>query len=158
MPRRRKPSALRAIDGGADHRPRNLDEPKPPVSATVPVCPDWIGEYGRALWDQQAPLHHRLGTLTEADHPAFAAMCEAWDTYRRAVVGLRDELTHVTPNNGVSAKPEASVRKQALADFSKLANEFGLTPAARARIKANPPDGHEDPVKSYQKARPQRPA
>ncbi len=151
------PTRLAAVRGFPGKRRPNDQEPEPPSSPTVPVCPEWIGDYGRALWAQQAPISHQIGTLTDADVPAFTAWCEAWDTYRRAVEALRESLTHVTHTNGETARPEATLRKQALADWTRLAAEFGLTPASRTRIKAHPPSPHVDPVDAFMGRRPARP-
>jgi P27 family predicted phage terminase small subunit len=156
--RKGRPAHLTLAAGNPGRRPVNTAEPSPPVSPTVPACPDWIGDYGRALWEQQAPISHKIGTLTDADVPAFTAWCEAWDTYRRAVDALKDTLTHLTPNNGESARPEAALRKQALADWTRLGAELGFSPASRTRIKANPPNAHINPIDAFKAQRPARPA
>ena len=156
--RKAQPAHLKALRGNTGHRPIRADEPTPPSAPFAPACPEWIGEHGQALWAQQAPISHALGTLTQADVPAFTAWCEAWDTYRRAVEALAEDLTHETPNNGCSVRPEVTVRKQALADWTRIGAELGYSPASRTRIKATPPNAHSDPVTDFARQRPARPA
>jgi P27 family predicted phage terminase small subunit len=151
------PTAKAALLGFPGKRARNLAEPQPPSSPTVPPSPDWIGDHGRAYWEQQAPIAHQAGLLTELDVAAFAAKAESWDTYRRATIALQSGFTHSTPNNGESPKPETAIRKQALADWIRLAIEFGMTPSARSRIRANPPTPHLNPVDAFRAQRPARP-
>lgn len=131
-----KPTALKILAGNPGKRRLNRDEPAgiPLDPATPPEAPDWIGSYGQELWKRQAALDIRRGVLTRDKLPAYEALCEAYDLYRTASAELAKGLTHETPNNGTSVRPEVTVRKQAFADFKALLLEFGWTAAAASRI------------------------
>lgn len=126
------PTALKVLRGNPGRRPLNVDEPKPPIPDQVPPCPAWLGPEGRAFWRQQAPIHHQLGTLTAVDIPAFTALAATWDGWRK------------------------DADSDTLRCWIKLCNDFGMTPAARTRIRAHPPDAHDDPIQAFTRARPVR--
>lgn len=138
---KRKPTALDKLDGGASHRRRNRNEPKPPPSEAD--CPTWLrGDApARAIWNAEAPRMIQLGLLTTADRLMFAALCERAALYYRASKRLRrakrgeDPLVDVTKSNGRVARPEISIAKGALDGFRQIASAFGMTPADRTRIE-----------------------
>jgi len=126
-----KPSALDKLDGGASHRRRNPNEPKPPASAAT--CPDWLrgDPIARRIWDAEAPTMIRLGLLTVADRLLFAALCERAAVYWRAARKLRRGLTHKNRANGRVKLPEVDIAKGALDGLKQLAAAFGMSPSDR---------------------------
>jgi P27 family predicted phage terminase small subunit len=136
-----KPSALDKLDGGASHRRRNRNEPKP--AASDARCPSWLrgDPIARAIWRAEAPAMIRVGLLSVADRLAFAALCERAALYRRAVLRLRklpkgeDQLLFETKANGKQPRPELGIAKEALAGFRQFAAAFGMTPADRKGLE-----------------------
>lgn len=126
-----KPSALDKLDGGASHRRKNPDEPKP--SASEATCPDWLRGDAVAMrvWESEAPRLIRLGLLTVVDRLLFAALCERASVYWRAARTLRRGLTHAQRANGRVRVPEVEIAKGALGDLKQLAAAFGMSPADR---------------------------
>lgn len=136
-----KPSALDKLDGGASHRRRNRNEPKPPASPLA--CPAWLrgDPTARAIWQAEAPQMIRLGLLTTADRMLFAALCERAALYRRAVLQLRkvpkgeDALLAENKANGKLPRPELSIAKDALQGLRQLTAAFGMSPADRKGLE-----------------------
>ena len=139
--RKPKPLALDKLDGGASHRRRNRHEPKPPASEAA--CPDWLrGDLlARAIWDEEAPRHITIGTLTVVDRLMFSVFCERAALYRRAVLRLRrapkggDLLLAETRSNGKQPRPEIAIAAGALKGLREIAASFGMTPTDRKGLE-----------------------
>ncbi len=109
--RKPKPTSLKILTGTQPCR-INRNEPKIP-SAASPEAPSWVGDYGREMWRDLAPILAKAGLLSEGDLAAFSLLCNEYDGVRRDPLnaGSRDR-------------------------YRRLLVEFGLTPSARSRIKA----------------------
>ena len=143
----RKPSALRVLEGnggrGLSRRPVNGGEPIPPSG--IPAMPAHLSAAARVVWKQMAEKLHRTHLLTSIDGNAFECYCVAVATRRKAQRVLdRKGLTFTAPSGYVQQRPEVSIARQALEDVRRFSAEFGLTPAARARISLPALEGEED--------------
>jgi P27 family predicted phage terminase small subunit len=132
-PRTKKPTKLKVIQGTfrKDRAPAN--EPKPrPIAPSMPA--DLSGR-ARTLWKRLKSKLEKLELLTELDGPMFTTMCEAWARWYDARARLRGVLRSQTKVKDLALirKAELSVER-AEHSFRLLANEFGLSPAARARL------------------------
>ncbi len=137
--RRKKPTALKVLQGTArpDRCPANEPKPKP----IAPEPPAWLDRTGKATWRKYAPMLERLGLLTEADGESLAAYCAAVSRYVAATKRLK-KVTRENPDDiEAIRKAEISVEK-AEQSMRLLSNEFGLTPASRARINL-PPEAND---------------
>lgn len=134
-----KPSALDKLDGGASHRKRNRQEPKPPASSGA--VPYFLrgNPAAAAIYRALAPGRVKLGLLCEGDELAFAALCNEAAIYWRASRKLTRDLTQPNDQHGKIKRPEIDIRAGALAGLTKLAAAFGMTPADRARLEIAPP-------------------
>ena len=140
------PIPLREKAGNPSKRPiPKVIRPKP----LAPEAPAGLGRFGGKLWKTLAPKLEPLGLLTEVDGPAFAALCMTYEIAQRArkelaKAELADKDTH---NSRLRRHPAVQVQKEALRDLKVWLVEFGLTPAARARLAISgvPGDDSEDP-------------
>lgn len=73
---------------------------------------------------------------------ALAVYCETWSRYVKAVQQCRAEgLVLTNPGSGrTHANPAAAIAHTAAAQMLRFAQEFGLTPAAEARLATAPID------------------
>jgi len=136
MARRTKPTVLKVLHGDDKVHPGrvNAHEPKPDLLLSMDP-PMELDSIAREVWDHFAPMLHRMRLLTEADVLSLAAMCTSWSTYRQASATVQREGTLTMGARGQLVRnPAALVAKDALADYMRLACEFGLTPSSRARI------------------------
>lgn len=142
MGRTKKPAALKLLDGNPGKRPI-LVEPKPVPIA--PECPIWLSDFAQEEWARVYEKLERLGLLTEVDGTAFEAYCTAYGQFKEAHLILREKgLTFSTPNGYEQQRPEVAIANNAAKVMRGFMIEFGLTPAARARLGKEPKAGDDD--------------
>lgn len=129
-----KPTALKVLDGNPGRRPLNLNEPKPRPIA--PDCPSWLDAGAKREWRRIAPALERLGLLTEIDGAALAAYCQSYSRWRQSQEVLRKKgLTFETASGYLMPRPEVGIGNRALIELRAFCTQFGMTPAARARMQ-----------------------
>lgn len=111
--RKPKPTALKLLDGTRKDR-INTDEPSAPPAELDP--PEWLYKMARDHWIELAPILSRAGLLTQADRPALALLCEAFQRFRH--------------------DPEDTKARDL---YRRMLAEFGLTPSSRSRLKTSEP-------------------
>lgn len=113
---------------GAEPRNASSAAPKPPP----PVGPGTFRErYAQTLSD--------AGVLTGQDAPAFDILGQAYWIASKAASQLEREPFTRDDENGVERKsPWLQIWRDAAATFRAYAAEFGMTPAARARVTPAP--------------------
>jgi P27 family predicted phage terminase small subunit len=88
-----------------------------------------------------------LGLLTRIDRAALATYCQAYGRWVTAELALakmasRDLLSAglmiKTTNGNLIQNPLVGTANRAMLDMLRIAAEFGMTPASRARIEAGP--------------------
>ena len=79
----------------------------------------------------------QLGLLTEMDMAAFAGYCQAYARWKEAEEFMTQHGTIVKTKSGYWQQvPQVSIAQTYLKIMNKIAEQFGLTPAARSRITA----------------------
>lgn len=146
---RRTPTRSKIIQGTFRKDRSNFDEPQPEPPQEL-EAPKWLDQYGRECWDGHVPELVKTGVLTSVDMFLFAAVCERWSTYRRAVDETKTNLTHQTKSNGECSKPEISIAKAMFDQFRQGLAEFGCSPSSRGKVKAVPPKD-DNPFEKYRK-------
>lgn len=137
----KKPTALKRLQGNPGKRRLPKDEPTPPpadprVPASMPACPDFLDKAARAEWEEIVPQLIELGVLARVDRAALAAYCQAWSRWREAERLLAGEgLTYMSPTGVVKKNPAVGIAADAQKLMRQFLIEFGLTPAARARLR-----------------------
>ncbi len=132
--RKPKPSHLKVISGNPGKRPIP-ENPQPKTLSLDEKPPNWIGKYGQELWEARAPELIELGILTKADRPMFEILCCTWNMFREALEIMNREGLSVKDERGLPRKnPIWTLYNSAAKDFSKLAQEFGMTPVSRQRL------------------------
>lgn len=154
--RKPKPTNLKLIAGTDRADRRNDAEPKP--APALPAPPAFLSEEAKAEWTRTAEQLYQLGILSKIDRAALGAYCQAygrWEQAERALARMaeRDAVTHgmmiKTTNGNAVQNPLLGTANKAMADMMRYAAEFGMTPSARARIKAEPLGDEEDPAQKY---------
>lgn len=104
---------------------------------TPPKCPPQLGAEAKAEWRRQVKQLQEAGLLQATDRAALALWCEAWGEWCEARTALdKDGYTIKTATGYVQASPWVAIRNGAADRMTKIAAQFGFTPAARARLKA----------------------
>lgn len=110
------------------------EEPKPQPGSPSP--PSWLSREARAEWKRIVPALQSIGLLCTVDRAALAILCQSWADYREADRKLKEEGLVVKTKTASRPNPLLAVRDQAFHQWAKLAAQFGLSPSARARLKA----------------------
>lgn len=151
--RRPKPSHLKVVEGTAARHPTPPHEPKPP--RLISPAPKRLPADVAAAWDGLATILDKMGVLTEADVHALERLAELHvdiialtDTIRAE--GRVYETVTETGSTIFRPRPEVAMLADADRRFKAYLVEFGLTPAARSRVKADGNGGATvDPAERY---------
>ena len=134
--RKPKPTALKILEGNPGKRPLNDKEPKPEKKA--PRCPSWLEPEAKKEWRRMSKILEELGVLTEVDMTAFAGYCQAYSRWKEAEEFLSKHGTiFKTPSGYIQQVPQVSIAQTYLKVMKDFCSEFGLTPAARSRIRVD---------------------
>jgi P27 family predicted phage terminase small subunit len=129
------PTALKLVKGTRRDRV-NTAGPKPAPDPNVLDPPAWLSTGAVDVWNLLAPQLVRQGVLTSWDVHAFTVLCEAIVIHERATAELADQGMTVDSSHGGRAKnPLLQIVRDSAQTIRAFAQEFGLTPSARAGIK-----------------------
>jgi len=143
--RKPKPTAIKVLEGNPGKRPLNANEPKPEKKS--PKCPSWLEPEAKKEWRRMAKVLESLGVLTEIDAAAFAGYCQAYARWKEAEEFLSKHGTiFKTPSGYIQQVPQVSIAQTYLKVMKDFCSEFGLTPAARTRIKVDVEEKSADDV------------
>ena len=123
---------------GRRHRKKEPPVPKLPVGA--PEMPDNIRQDKRAAaaWTRFTKDLLEMGVLHPSQWAALAVLCESYATAEEMAERLRKDGILVKTSRGkLYTHPGVRIQKQAWAQFLRCAQEFGLTPMAGLRVRAN---------------------
>jgi phage terminase small subunit len=116
------PTAVKIVKQVRSHRINYL-EPKLPEEVDLSP-PDYFDDcpfgYARIHWEAVVPALAKAGLVTVVDRPALEALCLNYAIWRE------------DPHN-----------TKAFGEWRKIAQEFGMTPSSRSRIKVTGPQADE---------------
>lgn len=138
------PTHIKETKGTLRKDRMNPDEPKLPVKVPEPGSPLLadMSPLAKQVMPHFATLLADMGVLTDPDAPALRLLCEAFaeGIEARNLIQRIGSPYYATskPGGDVMYRPHPAVAMAADADrrFVVLANQFGLTPAARAKVSA----------------------
>lgn len=119
---------------------------EPEYDGTVGDCPATLTGEAAEEWRRIMPLITASGVAKPPDRQALIAYCELWADF----ISARDAFSEVEKSKDRDIHTYAkamATKRAAAAEFLKAAQQFGLTPASRARVVAQP-DGKKDKDKS----------
>lgn len=138
--RKAKSPAQKRLEGNPGKRPIKEGVKLP---TALPDPPATLTEDAITEWNRIAPGLFKAGILAEADRGALAACCQAWADWVEARAHIKGDLkVQLSPNGYPMQSPWVGIANKAMANYMKIASEFGLTPASRVRlaIEGNTPD------------------
>jgi P27 family predicted phage terminase small subunit len=129
---------------------RALNKREAAVSGNLPLCPEWLPDEAKRVWNGLAPDLNRAGLLASPDAAKFAAFCLAVANLRSAVEELQSKGTYIPTDKGnIVQHPAVGVMHRSMELIGRLGGDFGLDPAARSRIQATPPGDDEDELGEF---------
>lgn len=149
--RRPKPTALKLVTGNPGRRPLNSAEPAPPPYSAQP--PTHLSNTAKDTWEKLTVLLNRMSVLTIADTFALERLCDIYAEILRyrALIERKGETFEVHSQNGVliKANPAVSMLSDADKRFKSYLVEFGLTPAARTKVRTHDTEKEPDELDEF---------
>lgn len=146
--RKPKPTAVKVLEGNPGKRALNLDEPK--FKTQIPTCPPHLSSNAKTEWRRITKLLHQAGLLTNVDRGALAGYCAAYARWAEAERELKKpgiQWIIETDKGNLVQNPLIGIANKSMILMLKFATEFGMTPSARSRVKAEQ-NGEEDDLAS----------
>lgn len=148
-----KPTAIKRLEGNPGKRPLNDLEPIPP--GALPSVPEYFKKYEKQAWERMSSVLFHMKLLTVADRDMMEAYCISYATWRECNEDLKkngNTLQIFHPNGELKyeqQRPQVAMANKALDQMTKIATQFGMTPASRSRLMVLPqdkdkPDNFED--------------
>ncbi|KQP43923.1 phage terminase small subunit P27 family [Pseudorhodoferax sp. Leaf274] len=138
--RRPKPVAQKQLAGNPGKRALNTSAPDFGQVTNID-CPDWMGEFGRALWEHVVPMLCGQKVLSAADVQNIEVYCDAYDRFRLAREEVRTKgVTVLGAQGGVVKNPAATVVKESVAVMATYGGMLGLDPSSRQRLTGKTKD------------------
>lgn len=130
-----KPTEVKRAQGNPGKR--KLNEQEPDFEKALPKPPSHLNKSARAEWKRVAQELHNKGVLTQMDRAVLAAYAQAYGRWHEAEEKV-NELGFVvkTAMGNLVQNPYLSIANRAMQDMTRIAAEFGMTPASRTRVKA----------------------
>jgi P27 family predicted phage terminase small subunit len=144
------PTSLKLVKGTA-RKGRMKNEPKPQME--IPSVPPELSDAAKVEWGRISQDLFQLGLLSRIDRAALAVYCEAWSDWLDAtekvarlgkviktsekVIQKADGTIEKSGGNFVE-NPYFSIKKRCAELMHTYLVEFGMSPASRTRINADP--------------------
>jgi P27 family predicted phage terminase small subunit len=140
----KKPTAMKILEGTYRVDQVNLNEPMPKVG--IPNVPDWLDEVGREEYLRAGKILAKIRVLTEADGIALAIYAQAFSNWLAAESKVLEDGPILTSERGGKyLNPWKSVASMELKTVTAFLLQFGMTPASRTKIEAQP-ESNEEPL------------
>jgi P27 family predicted phage terminase small subunit len=117
-------------------------EPEVASLEGVPVCPEHLHGSARGIWDTTAAVLVGIRVLTNADLDTLADYCATRAEYLKLDDQVRRKLSVLSKAKFFPVV--VAMRNNAREATAKLASQLGLSPAARARVKAVSPEPKDE--------------
>lgn len=136
--RKRKPDILKKLTGTA--QPCRMNEAAPPPNPGTASPPEWLSGRAAELFAQISATLVGMGIASPDDQHTLALLSSRLEEIEILTVVVEDEGRTYKAEGGLwKARPEVSMRNEAMRHAQSLLAEFGLTPAARSKVSAGKP-------------------
>lgn len=130
-----KPTALKELEGNPGNRQLPKNEPKIDKAPKTAQPPKHLSKDAKAEWRRLYPVLRACGLISIADLTAFGIYCQLYGRWVDAERQIGDTASLLkTPNGHVQSNPWITISRQTAELMKSYMIEFGMTPAARARI------------------------
>ena len=131
--RKPKPVEQRIREGNPGKRP--LPEPIKLRGASALEKPDDLPARAAGLWDELVPVLEQAGLLNRIDEAALTALCLQWQRACDARTVVEQEgLVAIGSHGQLIEHPMLAAERAAHQLLLRYAEQYGITPVARARI------------------------
>jgi len=140
MPAHRKPTNLLEFSGAFAKNPqrRRERELEPKFVAGLSEPPDFLDADAQEEWRRVVPDLEAAGVTARVEAMAMATYCIAVSHLQKAQAEIaRDGIT-IQTDAGLKKHPAMNIIKDASQVIKCFTAEFGMTPASRSKVKAQP--------------------
>jgi P27 family predicted phage terminase small subunit len=136
--RKPKPTIIKAAEGNPGKRRLNANELIEDVAA--PRRPPWLSRPAKREWSRLVKILMRKRVLRQEDQVMLGILCEAYATMLdarkelRAMQGKGRSKMLAKSGNATVVNPLLYVIRDQIQTIHRIAEQFGLTPAARSRL------------------------
>jgi len=138
----KQPNALRLLHGDKNPSRFNANEPIPQEGVMVP--PADLSAEVLAVWQARLPELEAMRLAFPSDIDSWRAYCEAVVIHEKASRVLAQSPILVKGlHGGLVRNPALQIQRDAALALLRFAQQFGLTPSARATVEAAKTAGSE---------------
>jgi P27 family predicted phage terminase small subunit len=119
-----------------------ISEPVSDVES--PPCPKWIQGEAKTEWERIVPELLLRRTLSKSDLAMLAGYCQAWGEFANATRRVNALDTGNKKYKGLMIDHPRVVLGRAFERMCKAAQQFGLSPASKTRLNAEPQKKQSD--------------
>lgn len=139
MPAKRKPTAIKKMQGTYRQDQAIENELTPSLINTIPTPPHEMNEWGLQEWNRIVPQLIDYNLFTEFDKTMIFNFCNEYGKYIEYEIILKQQGRVLKTKTGYPMpNPYDSMAQRSLQNAMKIADKFGFTPASRTSISANP--------------------
>jgi P27 family predicted phage terminase small subunit len=141
--RRPKPTEVKMLEGNPGKR--RLPELMPQLPVGAPDPPESINADAIALaeWCRIAPELVTLNLLSVVDMAALAGYCQAFSMWQQASASIEEDGILLIGPLGPRKNPAVGIMYDAWKQVRAFAQEFGLSPASRAKVTHSPSENSD---------------
>lgn len=148
MPKKKVPTKLKIIRGTNQKCRMNPDEAQP--DPAIPSPPEHLSQTASVEWGRISQELYSLGLLSRIDRAALSAYCQVYGRWVEAENKIKEDGLVVTAPSGYAQQSAAvGIANKALELMHKYLTEFGMTPSARAKVRAEKPTEKENPFAMF---------
>ena len=127
------PDGVRALTGSRSYNKHVV------VCTDPPICPEWLPDGSREIWDRIVSDLARAGIVNSLDSTALSMLCVTLAQWHVACAELAKEGAIVqTPSRHSVISKWLKIKSSTEAHLLKLLQDFGMTPSSRARLSVMP--------------------
>ena len=136
--RKKTPDHLKLVTGTAQKC--RMTPEAPAANVGVATAPAWLSERAAELFDQISATLLGMGIASPDDQHVLSLAASRIEEVEILTAVIEDAgRTYQTEAGLWKARPEVSMRNEAMRHAQSLLAEFGLTPAARSKVSAGKP-------------------
>ena len=144
------PTNIKALRGTLRADRMNAHEPK--AQPGMPSCPVELSPVAKREWKRISKHLSAMGLLTTVDRAALALYCDAYGRWLEAIAALQQFGVVIKSPNGYPVQsPYVAIANKAGEQVRLLLAEFGMSPASRVRVHAQPAVPEDDPFTRFEK-------
>ncbi len=108
------------------------------IESVLPDPPAGLPEAGLEEWLRVAPELHKANLLTNLDLAALEAYCRLFARWRMAeeMLATADDMVFEAKSGYMAQSAYLNISNACVKQMHSIMADFGMTPAARARMKA----------------------